>query len=421
MSNTVPVPLVRPPSPDQLDRVLRVTPPYAWAALSVLGLLLAGGLAWSVLSKAAVKTVAQGVLLSPGGVADIVAPAAGRLERLLVATGAQVTAGQAVALLEQPELAADLSRQLAEGAKLRDQQARIRAFLQGEAAARQRLAGARQESLRERVAALSALEATMVEMASIQQNLFSRGITTRDRFLAVRQQLQEARTQRTEAENSLVQIGAEAEAERIRAGRELLDVEMRLAAAERDVAWTEAEIARRGTVLAPQDGKLVEQVVNPGELVMAGAPLLRMLPGLTETHNGLVALIYVPPAEGKRVRPGMRVQVIPSTVRVQRDGFIEGEVVEVSPIPATREGILRILKNTALVEQLTREGPPVQATVRLQRDPASPTGFHWSTGMGPAVAIGNGTLAEGRIVVDEIPLIALALPHSEAILRRLGL
>lgn len=420
-----PATLTRPPSPDQLDRALRVTPSLAWVALALLGLLLAAGLVWSLRSTAAVKTVAQGVLLSAGGIGDVVAPAPGRLLRLLALPGERVAEGQPVALLDQPELAADLSRRRTEAATLADQEARVRRFLDGEAAAGRRLAEARQQSLRDRLVALAALEGTMAEMAAIQQGLFSRGLGTRERFLAARQQLQEVQSQRSDAQNSLVQIGAEAEAARIRAERELLDLGVRRAAVAREIDWTGAELARRGQVLAPVAGLLVEQVANTGELVAAGAPVLRLIAGADAAGGSaeaeLVALLYVPPGDGKRVRPGMRVQVIPSTARVQRDGFIEGEVIAVSPIPATREGMLRSLKNGAMVEQLTRAGAPVQATVRLRRDAASASGYRWSTGRGPALAIGNGTLAEGRIVVDDIPLIALLLPEAETLLTRLGL
>ncbi|MCQ4162824.1 NHLP bacteriocin system secretion protein [Roseomonas sp. GC11] len=413
-------PLLRPPGPEQLDRSLRVVPPLAWPALLLLGGLLVAGLAWGAVSTATVKATARGVLLSAGGVGDVVAPAPGRLLRLLARPGEAVRAGQPVAELDQPELAADLSRRRTEAATLAEQESRVRQFLAGEAAARARLEAARREALRGRITALAALEATLGEAAQIQHGLFGRGLATRDRLLAAQQQWQEVRSQRSEAENSLVQLGAEAEAERIRAERELLDLGLRRAAVAREIAWAEAEIARRGTVLAPAAGVLVEQVANPGEMVEAGAPVLRFLAGEGAGMAGeeLVALLYIPPAEGKRVRPGMAVQLIPSTARVQRDGFIEGEVVAVSAIPATREGIQRTLKNTALVEQLTQSGPPVQATVRLARDPAAPGGFRWSGGHGLALAIGEGTLAEGRIVVDEIPLLALLLPALEAVLPR---
>ncbi len=40
----------------------------------------------------------------------------------------------------------------------------------------------------------------------------------------------------------------------------------------------------------------------------------------------MVNLVYVGKGEGKRIKPGMAAQIIPATVRVQRDGFIRGHV-----------------------------------------------------------------------------------------------
>ncbi len=412
-------PTMRPASPDQLDRMLRVVPSSSWITLVALLLLLAMGLGWSVLSHAATTVPARGIPLSPQGVADVVAPAAGRLDRFLVQPGERVRAGQPVAMLDQPELDADLARTRTEREKLEDQQAQIRGFLAMEAESRARLAAGLGQRLRGRAAGLRALETTTAEMAATQQELFQRGLSSRDRVLTTRRQLEEVQGQRNEAEGALAQLGADAEAARIRAERELLDLGMRLSANARDIAWAEAERARRGTALAPADGLVVEQVMNPGEVAAASAPILRMLPG--EAGAGLVGLIYIPPSAGRRVQPGMAVQLMPAAVRVERFGFIEGEVLDVSPIAATREGMLRTLKNSTLVEQLLRDGAPMQVTVRLSSNAASATGFRWSAGPGPEMVLGPGTMATARIVTERVPIISLVLPQAEYLLSSLGL
>jgi HlyD family secretion protein len=116
----------------------------------------------------------------------------------------------------------------------------------------------------------------------------------------------------------------------------------------------------------------------------------------------------------------MIVEIIPSTVRVERFGYIYGRVVNVSVIPATREGMMRTLKNSSMVDKLTANGPPFEVTVSL--DPAAtPSGYRWSTGRGPEIDITNGTLIDGRVLVSTIPIIALAIPEAERVLRRLGL
>jgi HlyD family secretion protein len=399
--------------------MLRVLPGFSWTALAGLIVLLVLGLLTSVLFSASVTVPSRGVLLSPLGVADIVAPAGGRLSRFLVKPGDRVRAGQAVATLEQPELEADLSRYSMERAKLEDQESQVRHFLQTEEETRTRLAAGRQDRLRTRIATLQSLEATTAEMVATQEDMLKRGLASRERLLAVRRELEEVQSQRSEAESALQQITADAEAAKVRAERELLDLGMRVSANARDIAWAEGERARRSTVLAQSDGVVVEQVLNTGEMATASAPVLRMLPG--EPGEGLVGLLYVPPSGGRKVQAGMAARIMPAGIRVERYGFIEGRVTEVSPIAATREGMMRTLKNSTLVEQLLRDGAPMQIVVHLTVDPASPTHLRWSAGQGPDTVLGADTMVEGSIVTGRASLISLVLPQAEYVLARLGL
>ena len=71
--------VARPPSPDRLDEMLRVSNPLGWLTLLALTMALAVSLAWSCVSTAAVKVDGRGILLAAGGVVDIPAPADGRL------------------------------------------------------------------------------------------------------------------------------------------------------------------------------------------------------------------------------------------------------------------------------------------------------------------------------------------------------
>lgn len=403
--------------------MLRVVPPAAWPALAALALLLLGGLAWSVVSSAPVKVAAEGILLTPSGVADVVAPAGGRLARIDVGLGHRVRAGQAVGEIDQPETASQLESRRRELATLREQGDRLNRFQETELAARSRLIAEREATLKVRIDSLARREKALAALAASQRELLSRGYSNNDRVLTIENQFYDVQAQRAEAENTLVQLQTDEESTRTQAARELLDNEMKIAAVEREIAALTADIGRKTVVVAEQPGVIVEIAANPGEIVAAGAPLLRMLPDAGEDAPAptLVGLIYVPTGDGKKIRPGMAVQVVPSTVRVQRDGFIHGEVTAVSAIPASRESMMRVLKNASLVDQLTKQGSPLEATVRLDVDAATVSGFRWSSGAGPSRAVESGTIVEGRIVVDRIPLIALVVPYAETVLRKFAL
>ena len=195
----------------------------------------------------------------------------------------------------------------------------------------------------------------------------------------------------------------------------MLQADLGVIAADREIAVARDDIARKETVRAEVNGTVIELTVNEGEQVAAGVPLVRVLRGNGQATD-MQALVFIPDARGKRVRPGMEAQVVPATARLQRDGFLVGRVESIAELPSTRESMLRVLKNSTYVDQLMRAGPPYQATVSLESDPTSPSGLRWSAGRGPAEPIQVGTLAEAKIVVDHLPVIGLVIPRAEAVL-----
>ena len=128
--------------------------------------------------------------------------------------------------------------------------------------------------------------------------------------------------------------------------------------------------------------------------------------------------MYVPPAEGKRVAEGMIAEIAPTTVEREVYGHIYGKVVSVAPLPATPEGMRRILQNDQLVEQLSVGGAPIEVRLDLRPDPATPSGFAWSASEGPTGGVNAGTLLEGKVIVEERPLLDLMLPGATATLSR---
>ncbi len=415
--------LTRPPNPEQLDALLKVVPSFAWISLSVLLGATVIGLLWSIFDQALVKTEAKGVLLSRAGVADVVAPASGRLAQVLVRPGDRIKAGQVVAYISQPELEAAVQQRRTEAAKLQERSVAISKFLSGQAAARSQVDVVRRKALNDRIAALRLTETAMTQMVAGQQQLLNEGIITRDRFLSAQQQLADIRSQLDSARSDLVSINAGAATDTISARREMMDVEMNLAAANREISGSSERLKVGREVIAPIGGVVADQLVNVGEVASGGAPLLRVLPGSGQGGSGvLVAIMYVPPTSGGHaVAVGMPVQVIPNSVRVERDGFIMGNVIEVSSLAATPEGMMRILKNATLVQSLSQDGAPVQAVVELKVDPKTISGYRWSSGKGPAQRVTAGTLTEGKIVTDSIPMIALVMPRIETVLTKLGL
>jgi len=93
------VALERLSSPDQLDRLMRVTDPKTWLALAALTALTLAVVLWSVFGSVATSVRTQGVVIREGGNYIIRANTTGRLADLKVQRGDRLSPGQVIATL----------------------------------------------------------------------------------------------------------------------------------------------------------------------------------------------------------------------------------------------------------------------------------------------------------------------------------
>lgn len=83
-----------------------------------------------------------------------------------------------------------------------------------------------------------------------------------------------------------------------------------------------------------------------------------------------------------------------------------------APLPATAEGMRRVLRNDQLVQELTAKGAPIEVRIALERRQDSASGFAWSASEGPDAPVSAGSIVEGKVIVDERRVAALLLPGA---------
>jgi hypothetical protein len=263
--------LERLSSPEQLDQLVRVTDPMSWLALLALSLVLVAAGVWGVFGSLPTQVTGQGILVSSGGIYDVVAPGAGQMTALLVHAGETVQRGQVVAEI-------------------------------------------------------------------------------------------------TEIGGSFTQI------------------------------------------TTPYAGRVLELKVDGSSQVDRSTPLLSIEGLNPQGQMDLIVVMYTAPADGKKIQPGMQVQISPSTVRREEYGFMLGEVISVGQFPATPQGMQRVLGNTELIRTLSVEGAPIEVRVSLRLDPENASGYAWSSRPGPPIQIDSGTLCSARVTLSEQRPISLVLP-----------
>jgi HlyD family secretion protein len=398
-------------TPDRYDEALSVMRP--WTTLVGLALLamIVIGIVWSCLVDVPVKVAGRGILLPPGGLADIVADTDGRLDRLLATPGTILEAGQAIAVVDQSEVRLQLGLAEGQAADAARQLRELTAFHAREEAAAEAFRTARALALTQNLQLLEERLSMMQQREEVLRGLSQQNLVNRDRFLFSRVEVFQVREQIAASRNERDQLALDAQLQRTRRERELLEAERRMDETARQAQALRERLSRLGAVLAPYAGRVVEAKANVGQVVSRGTPLLT-IERAPETAGGApVATLYVTAQDGKRLSPGMTVAISPASTRREEHGVVLGRVTRVADTPASSAGMLRTLQNDQLVRGFTQQlGTPHEVEVALDRDPATPSGLRWSTGGGPDFAIESGTLAEGEVTIRHVRLIGLAFP-----------
>jgi len=128
--------------------------------------------------------------------------------------------------------------------------------------------------------------------------------------------------------------------------------------------------------------------------------------------NNLEAIIYVSSMDGRDVRPGMDVQILPATVKKEEAGYMLGVVASVDERLSTAQDMLRTLGSDELVQVLASgKIMPIAVHADLLTSGAG-SGYKWTL-PGSAARYGNiqsGTLCSADIVTARKRPIDLVLP-----------
>lgn len=178
---------------------------------------------------------------------------------------------------------------------------------------------------------------------------------------------------------------------------------------QREIARLETQIGNNGEIISQYNGRVLEITQSPGQVIMSGSRIATI--EIEKTAQSLVGVTYFPIAEGKKIKPGMSIQITPQTVKREQFGGIVGKVTEVSSFPITSENIAHEVGNAELAEALAkkREGL-IKVSAQLALDPKTTSGYQWSSSIGPTGKITSGTTTTVRVKTEERAPITFVFP-----------
>jgi HlyD family secretion protein len=337
---------------------------------------------------------------------DLVATAGGQVDEVMVRVGDVIEKGQRVATIRQQGLVRQMQDLRGKRAVLDKEYQSLLRFTQEQSQLKQSELAQQRANLERSIAALGRNAQLLAERVTAEQKLVDDGLITRQTLLASEQNLNTARDQLAAARFELSDLELKRRESEQAQKEQLLTRGALIRDLDSQIHELEAKLKEDVDVVSPYRGRVLELMVNRGDLVNPGAPMLN----LEVVSEELLVVLFVPAAMGKRVQPGMPVRVSPSTVNSEEYGYMQGRVSWVAEFPSTARGMTRLLANEALVSRLMASGPPIQVNVALTPDPATPTGYRWSSARGPNLKISSGTLAGGNVVVRQDHPIGLLVP-----------
>ena len=360
----------------------------------LFSLAVVGGLtaAWALFWPVPTEVIGRGVVIVPGGASVIDARAEGQILELPVAVGQEVRRGQPLVRLYLPALDQQLRRQekdLAELVRINDALNR-RDAARLESARRVRdttLAKLEDDRKRfdrlRRVYDQKVADFRHLARREVVAPLAQEVVATEDRALQLDTEVAELQILEQQAVNDWegVQLEIATEAQRRR---------YRIDEGRRNLKVTQARLAYESTRTAERDGRLLDLQVVRGQTVRPGERLGTLSGG---DGQPLQAVAYFAPADARRLKPGLAMEVVPDWKERGRFGGIQGRVTRVSLLPATREDVNTTLGNPQLAEALVRRGPVMRTTIDLLPAADAPDGgqedsatrYRWTLSRGSSV------------------------------------
>ena len=155
-------------------------------------------------------------------------------------------------------------------------------------------------------------------------------------------------------------------------------------------------------IVSPVDGVVDEVVITKGNIVTAGNLICTIRRNYGGDLNGVV---YVSLDKGKRIEPGMTIQLSPNASDESKSGSLVGIVRTVSQYPVNTAGIREQLGNEYMAQWVLQklQGPAVEVTFNLVKDASNESGYLWTSVVGKKRPITPGTFVNGSVIIERKP------------------
>lgn len=392
------VSLERISSPEQLDKLLVIVKIKGWLALLCLVGITVAIVAWSVVGTLPIATEGRGILLDPRGLQGVYSQTEGQVVQILARTGGEIKKGETLLVMQNPIFAIKLREQMHRIEALKSLIAKLEKDFEIEKKIKD-------EELTKKLELEELILKTQKAKLAIMEKELEQAAPSRKPNLE-----NEILEQKALMESQLLSISIFHSEKLLDATVKHLDVfhsELHKLVGEYDLLKMQKESL---VIKAPHDGRVIEIDVELGRQIEPGAPLMWIQSG-GEKGKILPFYCFVPVNMGEKIKPGMGAQISFLAVDTQLYGQLLGRVERVLPYAASRNAQqLAGIPSKVLKGYLGAGLTSILVVIDPILDPKTPTGYKWTTKLGPPEWLNPGAIGTARIILEEKKPISYALP-----------
>lgn len=384
---------------EQLDQPFLPVSTHIRVVYLALALLSIAAFFWLFFGSIPIIVEGRGIVMSEAGLYSIQSKTGGIVRRLLVMPGELVQEGQLVAIIDDPEEEVKYQNAIKKLEKTEEELNQLSLQIGIESRAEKE---ALQKMIHANEISIAEIEQTIPkweEELKNKEKLYQEKLMGLNDLQETRQMLSQNKIELETTKATLATL--KANLAKMYRFQELKEKERMylLAKQEKEILKLSLEY---GNIYSHDKGVVLEILVNPGDRVIAGTPLMHVeyasAEGVKHVFYG-----YIPVKDGKLVREKMAVEIEPSTVNVEEYGAIKGIVKEVSLFAISKEKIANLIQNESLVQYLMQGlNTATQIVITPLLDPQTVSGYQWTSKGGPPQKITTGTVCKITVIADRV-------------------
>lgn len=393
---------------EEINQLIRVVSPRAWIALIIFYTLMLITLIWGIFGSIPTRVEGKGILLAEDGLVynAVAPPGGGRVAKILVEPGTFVKKDETIANLDRPDLIEKIALSKNYVERLKKEQQSLIETSKKELANRHEDLQQQRDTLNLTIETQTKNLNEIAALLKVKEDNFKKGLLTLIDMENTRRDFYASKQNIKQSQIELKQQDIQEDDFKEQWRNRLQDKEDNILSEQLKLHNMESEMQVSEDVTSPADGVILSINTAVGKILTDGASIAT----LASRGEGLDAIVFMEPDQGQRVSTGMPALVTPDIIEKEEFGSLKGEVLTVSPFPVANETLVAALQNPELTKEFTDKGPPTAIRIRIKRDPATFSGYQWSSSRGPEKKIIPGMVADVRITVREQPPLSLVIP-----------